>query len=320
MPVFYNQAALGGTELRAIEFIKYVDPQISDKFYIHFSRYNGPDPENRGLKEILYCQDTHSDPMYDHLKNGGYNKFERVVFASNWQMQNFINFYGIPWYKCAVVKNFIDPVEIVEYSEKPTDKIRLVYQPTPHRGLQILVPVFDRLTKDFPGLLELDVFSSFKIYGWAEADEKYKDLFKQCEDHPDINYHGSKPNLEIKEALKKSHIWGYPCIWLETSCCSLIEAMSAMALCVHPNYGPLSETAANWSMIYQWNQNINDHAGNFYAILKGIIHKHIDLFSNDSLMMGYKSRMALQKICFDQFHSWSSAGKGEWEALLKSMV
>ena len=92
--------------------------------------------------------------------------------------------------------------------------------------------------------VHLDVFSSFNAYGWAERDEPYQELFDKIEAHPQMTYHGFKPNNIVRNALQKAHIFAYPSIWMETSCIALMEAMSAGLMCVHPNLAALPETAA----------------------------------------------------------------------------
>ena len=85
---------------------------------------------------------------------------------------------GIPYFKSIVLNNAIDPIEPLE---KPDDKIRLIYHPTPHRGLELLVPVFEALCNEHNDI-ELDVYSSFKIYGWEQRDDQYKQLFDRCKE------------------------------------------------------------------------------------------------------------------------------------------
>ena len=64
-----------------------------------------------------------------------------------------------------------------------------------------------------------------------------------------------------------SHIFAYPSTWKETSCLCLIEAMSAGLICVHPRYGALSETAANWTRAYPWHEDKKKHEYLFQAEL-----------------------------------------------------
>lgn len=296
--------ANGGTELMKRGLEQRLDPELLKHFHITASRYRGGDPNKIN---IYWLHDLPGDPESAHIANGGWNNFEKLVFVSNWQMQAYQAYYGIPWYKCIVLQNAIDPIPV---GEKSKDKIKLIYNTTPHRGLELVVPVFTVLANKYDNV-ELDVFSSFKAYGWEQRDEPYKELFKMCEDHPKINYHGYQPNDVVRQALAEAHIQAYPSIWVETSCIALMEAMSAKCLCVHPNYGALYETAANWTWMYQWTQDNRDHANMFYGFLDNAIAN----YWTDSV----QSRIAGQKSYADVFYSWEYR-KHQWEALLTSIL
>ena len=80
-------------------------------------------------------------------------------------MHTFCMGLGVPYDNCHVMRNAIDPVP-TNLIKKPDTKeqIRLIYHTTPHRGLELLVPVFE-FYKEYDNSY-LDVFSSFEIYGW----------------------------------------------------------------------------------------------------------------------------------------------------------
>ncbi len=309
IPNEVNKNANGGTELMARRIAESLNPELLKEFQIINSRVRNIDESKL---RILICHDLPGDPESEHLANEGWNKFHRIVFVSNWQMQNYISYYNIPWSKCIVMQNAINPIDF-SMKDKSRDKIRLVYHTTPHRGLQILIPVFKKLAEEFP-FITLDVFSSFKIYGWEQRDKQYESLFDECKNHPQINYHGFVPNDKLREELKTKHIFAYPSIWLETSCISLMEAMSAGLICVHPNYGALFETASNWTHMYQWSENINQHANIFYSVLRSAI---LDLREMDDNT--FKNKIMAQKSYVDVFYNWEMR-KNQWNALLTGML
>lgn len=298
--------AMGGTELMKYGLDARLPQDLLDNFQIFASRVEEDlDPSRI---RVLWLHDLPGDPASEHLKNGGWNKFHRLVFVSNWQMQAYIQHYNIPWSKCVVLQNAIVPVD---EHEKPNDgTIRLAYWATPHRGLNILVPVFDKLCEKYDNI-ELDVYSSFKLYGWEQQDEQFKPLFDACEAHPKINYHGTVDNATLRENLTKTHIMAYPSIWPETSCICLMEAMSAGLLCVHPNFAALYETAANWTNMYQWNEDPNTHASHFYAALDA----SIESFFNE----GVQSRLASQQSYANVFYNWQLRSF-QWEQFLISLL
>lgn len=296
----------GGSELMAERLEKRIDPELLKHFQIHVSRVGQVDSSKI---QLLQLQDLPGDPASDHLKNGGFNKFEKLIFVSNWQMQNYIQYYGIPWYKCVVLTNAIEPIT---FEEKPSDRVNIIYHTTPHRGLELLVPAFNQLSKEFPDV-HLDVYSSFSIYGWDDRDKPYEQLFQAIKDNKQATYHGAKPNEEVREALKKAHIFAYPNIWMETSCMALMEAMSAGCVCVHPNYGALYETAGQYTWMYQWQDNKQDHLNMFYSILKGAVQtvKESDETLNHALRA--------QASYADRFYNVDIKAQA-WTSLLKSYL
>jgi glycosyltransferase involved in cell wall biosynthesis len=303
----YSGSAKGGTELMKEKLAKAMPPELLDKFQIFVSRVH-EELSDKHVR-ILWLHDLAGDPESEHLANNGWSRFHKLIFTSNWQMRGYIERYNILWSKCMVIRNGIEPIE---WKDKDRSKIKLVYTPTPHRGLNILYPVFNKLAQEYDDI-ELDVYSSFKLYGWEDRDKPYQDLFKALEEHPKVNYHGTVPNDVLRQALQESHIFAYPSIWAETSCLCLIEAMSAGLVCVHSNYGALSETAANWTHMYQYNENANDHANIFYIALKSAIE---DVQNLDEA--SYNSKILTQKAYADVFYNWELLQQ-QWLALLTSL-
>ncbi len=258
--------AKGGTELMT-DFLKQnVPAELLDKFQIVPSRIGELDESK---VRIFYAHDLPGDPGAEPLKDGGWQRFHRLVFVSYWQRQSYVNHYNIPYSKTTVLHNTIKPIPRI-ITDVPPETIRLIYHPTPHRGLNILVHVFEKLAEEYDNV-HLDVYSSFKLYGWESRDKDFKALYDLIENHPKMTYHGTVDNEVIREALTKSHIFAYPSIWPETSCICLMEAMSAGLVCVHPDFAALPETAANMTWMYNFHENVNDHARIFYQVLKEAI-------------------------------------------------
>jgi len=267
-----SKNANGGTEMMRKRLIDNVDSELLSDVAIHFSRpRHVPADVN---KNILYCHDLAQDPDNTILRNEKWKQFDHFVFVSQWQRDQYNAMYGIPFSKCSIIQNAIETT--YEPRKKSTEQIRFIYHTTPHRGLELLYPVFDALTKVHDNI-HLDVFSSFSIYGWEQRDEPYRETFMELTDHPHITYHGAQPNGTVLEALKQSHIFLYPCIWQETSCIAMIEAIRCGVLCIHPNLGALSETSANATIQYNYNEDKSAHANIAYAYAKQVL----DIQKND---------------------------------------
>lgn len=301
-----NEHSNGGTELQTKSIFNGLQKEELEGVQIITSRVRNLD--NSKIK-IYHLHDLPLDPEAKHLESKeSRDRFNKLVFVSNWQYQQYRDYLGVPYdANSTVIPNFIDPLSFVE---KPTDKIRLIYTPTPHRGLEILVPVFLALAKNDPDI-ELHVFSSFNLYGWPERDKPYEPLFKICKEHPQIKYHGTQPYEVVRAAYEQAHIFAYPCIWQETSCRTLIEAMSAGCICIHPNFGALPETSAGLTLMYDGNiEDINQHANMFAHTLKHAI----EAAKNNA----YERMLGFAKCYIDTTHSTQSV-MPRWRMLINSL-
>lgn len=298
--------AMGGTEIMKYGLHDRLRPELRDKVQIICSRVRDVDPDK---PSILWLHDLPNDPESAKLNDPEWREqFAKIVCVSDWQMQQYNLVKGVPYGESIVLKNAIDPLPSVE--KNFDDGIRLIYHPTPHRGLEILFPVFEALCETYDNIT-LDVFSSFELYGWPERDKQYEKLFEKLKEHPKVNYHGSQPNEVVREALTNAHIFAYPSIWPETSCICLMEAMSAGLLCVHPNYAALPETAGQWTSMYQWNEDFQTHANVFYQYLNAAIRR---VQAPD-----VQNMVNNQKMYADMFYSWSGRVQ-QWEAMIEQLT
>lgn len=295
----------GGTEMVKRGLAERLPAGLADEFQVICSRV-------RELEEdkirVYWLHDLPEDPETNHLKEeNSRNRFHRLVFCGNWQYNRYRDFLGIPPSKDhIVIETPIDPFKSVE---KKKDKIRMIYTSTPQRGLQLLVPVFKKLAEKYDNI-HLDVFSSFKIYGWDEADKNFEPLYDEIREHPQMTYHGFAPNETVREHLLDAHILAYPSIWLECNSRSVIEAMSAGVLCVHPNTGGLPDTAGGMNFMYQADADHNTHANLFYHALEhaiSVIHKEET-----------ESYLKLVKAYADSRYNWTKVA-AQWKDLLEGL-
>lgn len=295
-------APRGGTELMA-DRINSLPPELLSKFQIIHSRVRELDSSK---KKIYVLHDLAGDPEVAHLANDGWKRFDKLVFVSHWQQQMYNAYLGVPFGAGVVLQNAINPIEV---HEKPTDKIRLMYFSTPHRGLELLYPAFDHLYEKWGDKIELNVFSSFGLYGWEDRDKPYEKLFDTLKSHKGINYSKAVSNERIREELKRSHILAYPSIWQETSCLVLIEAMCAGLTCVHSSLAALPETAVGSTYMYDYTENKQDHLNRFYDVLDEAV---------ENVDMGYGTSDAKVEF-FNEFYSWDYR-RHQWETLLTSLL
>lgn len=295
----------GGTELLHRELLKQLSPELKDKFQIICSRFRELEPDKI---PIFWLHDLFTDPEVQRLAEPNFRaQFKKLIFVSDWQFQTYNLGLGVPYSDSIVIKNSIHPID-VDIDSKPTDKINLIYHTTPHRGLEILIPAFESLCKIYDNL-NLDVFSSFKAYGWEHRDAPYQHIFDFCEKHPNITYHGWQPNDVVREKLKNAHIFAYPSIWKETSCLAAIEAVSAGALVVCPNLGALKETVGDMGVVYHWNENLNIHTQNFANILNSVIQN----------FQSFSDLRRNAKLRIDTLYSWQN-NLPQWNYTLNQIL
>lgn len=295
----------GGTEMMKRGLAERLSPDLADDFQVICSRVR---ELNEDKIRVYWLHDLPEDPETNHLhKPESRDRFHKFVFCGQWQYYRYQHALGMPYdNKSVVIETAIDPIKFVEKSK---DEIRLIYTSTPQRGLELLVPVFEKLAEKYDNII-LDVFSSYKIYGWDEADSRFEKVFDRCRNHPRINYHAFAPNEVVREHLQKAHIHAYPSIWTECNSRSVIEAMSAGALCVHPNYGGLIDTSGGMNFMYQGHHDHNMHANIFYHSLDNAIQ-----VVNTEQVQSY---LQLVKMYADSRYNWTKITQ-QWEDTLSGL-
>lgn len=304
-----SKNANGGTEIAKRKLACIIDPSLLKHFQIISSRVRELDESKI---RVLWQHDLSQDPESAKLRDKSFQeKFHKFVYISNWQMNQYQLYHGLPYdTKSIVLESAIEPADSMLRYKHDDGKIHLVYTSTPQRGLDILVSVFQYLADKYDDI-HLDVFSSFKIYGWEDADKQYEPLYDQIRNHPQMTYHGFVPNEELKSHLNSCDIFAYPSIWMETSCRAMLEAMSAQLVCVHPNYGALAETSGSLNVMYQGTMDKVEHANIFASHLEAAIQfvrdkKHEDMVRFNKVYVD--SRYNLDRI------------KRQWEGMLTELL
>lgn len=306
--------ANGGTELTKRILSKAIPADMLEQVQIVPTRIRELDETK---VRIYWANEIAEDPESQKYAVDYNNraKFHCAVFVSNWLYQRFQMVHRMPWEsRNQVIESAIEPITVDEDKFTFDKEVRLVYNSTPNRGLSLLVPVFAKLHEKYGDKIHLDVFSSFNLYGWPEMDEQFKPLYKACEDHPGITYQGFKPHEEVVDWLGTyGHIHAYPCIYPETSCRTVIEAMSAKLLCVHSNYAVLPETTAGQNLMYAGDQDPNVHASIFYNALDQAINTY--LVNRDSVL----NKLQFNKFLVDNRYGVQKIGE-QWASLIKVLL
>ena len=259
-----SQYSNGGTELMKRLLGSRLDPTLLDNFQIIASRVRELDDTKI---RIAYFHDLANDTEVLKFKDKQYrSQFHHFVFISDWQYQQFRDYLGFPFDEtCSVIEHGYDPISVDWNAKQSAECLKFTYTSTPQRGLNILVPVFAKFSEDKD--VHLDVFSSYKIYGWEEMDKQFEPLYEVIRNHPKMTYHGVVSHQELLEYLPTAHVFAYPSTWTETSCRAMEEAMCAGLMCIHPNLGALPDTSGRLTQMYQGHSDQNFHANIFYREL-----------------------------------------------------
>lgn len=306
--------ARGGTEMMAERLNAMIDGELLKDFKIIHSRVRDRFFEE-GKKHILLCHDTAGDPEAQHLsKQESRNRFAKICFVSNYQYNTYRVQLGVPYGCSTVMRNAIVPIE--KHDKNYDEQIRFIYHTTPHRGLHILVAVFDELYKQFGDKIHLDVYSSFEIYNSSHRDDIYKQVFAACEEHPGISNHGTVSNEEIRKALKRAHVFAYPSIWEETSCIAAIEAMSAKCAILCPSYAALPETTGGFAFETPFDENVDKMANAFYQ--SAVVLTDVLVNQREKFFDSLKAKVEFQSVYAEAMYNIEDRVR-DWNSLLTTL-
>ena len=216
-------------------------------------------------KNVIWQQLNTNEESVFALKDTKFvEQIDYFVWVSYWVYEKYRQVYNIPAYKSIIIRNATQPVK---FKPRAKGKIKLVYTSTPWRGLDILVDAFKQLNRDD---VELDVFSSTKIYGpnfEKQTQGQFDWLWDLCKNTPGINYHGYADNDTVRKYVNDAHIFAYPNTFEETSCIAAIEALTAGCRVITSGYGALPETCGDWATYIPYGPNREVMGKRFAAIL-----------------------------------------------------
>lgn len=298
----------GGTEL-LYSYLKTALPDLCDQVQIILSR-----PEQVTLEDkprILWLHDLPQDPASAVLRDPSYRtQFNKIVFVSHWQQQQYAQYLGIPYQEGVVLKNAVPYRESTLPKARHDGKLRFAYTSTPHRGLAVLAAAADALAQERQDW-ELHVYSSFHLYGWTEQDKQFQPLYDKLKENPCVVYHGTQSNRVVRDALDATHVLVYPSTYPETSCLAIQEALMAGCLCITSSYGALPETCAEWAWMFQFDERPEVMVQRTYTNMKQALDYYDDPHVQNSIKV--------QSVYYQQFYSFETR-VDPWKRLLESVV
>jgi len=306
-----NQNPRGGTELQLEYLRKHVPSEILDQVQITTS-VPEKEPLHPTKLNVLWQKNSYDQPNLApwFQDKSNHKKYDWYVFNSHWNYEKFRMMFDIPTEKCLVIKNGIDDIKPRNLTQKK-DKIKLIFHPTPWRGLNVILAAMQYIKN--PNI-HLDVYSSTEVYGkgfYEANDKQYQALYEQAKQLPNVSYIGYQPNEYIKEHLHEYDIFAYPSIWEETFCISAIEAMAAGLYIITTDYGALYETCAEFSSYIPYQKNSLALAQNFAFA--------IDTIATKLTEPGIVKHLELQIEYTNNFYNWKKQGNA-WANFLKGAL
>jgi len=301
----------GGTELQYEFLERYVDKELLNKVQICTS-IPGKIPLLSNKVNILWQKNSYDQPnIYPWFSNKeNHVQYDWYVFNSNWNLENFRKHFDIPCEKCVVIKNGVTTI-VPTKPYKKGDPIKLIFHPTPWRGLNVILAAMQLIKNP---LITLDVYSSTQVYGdefKKHNDSKYSDLYEQAKILKNVNYIGYKPNEYILDNLQNYHIFAFPSIWEETFCISALESMAAGLYIITTNYGALYETCAEFPTYINYEKSFESLAKKFAFAIESC--------ANFLHEQGIQDHLEFQKKYVQQYYSWQKQGK-MWTQFLKGAI
>ena len=301
----------GGTELQYKFLQDYVDKSLLEQFQICLS-VPGRIPLAANKINILWEKMAPDQPHFQKFfkDKDQIEQYDYYVFNSHWNYEQFRKTFSIPHEKCTVIKNGIPDIKKRDPEQKK-DKIKLIYHPTPWRGLSVLLGAM-QLVKN--SNIELDVYSSTKVYGSdfeKENDDQYKALYEQAKVLPNVNYIGYKPHEYILDNLHKYDAFVYPNIWEETFCISALEALACGLYVVTTDNGALYETCSEFPVYIPMDTNLKNLAIQFAAV--------IDDLPDQMNNKGFQYHLKFQQKFYNHFYNWKNIAS-HWTNFLKGAI
>ncbi len=301
----------GGTELQYEFLKKYVSENILDQFQICLS-VPGQVPLSANKINILWQKMAPDQPHFQQFFNDKeqIKQYDYYVFNSHWNYEQFRKTFDIPADKSTVIKNGIPDIKLRDPKPK-REKIKLIYHPTPWRGLSVLLGAM-QLVKN-PNI-SLDVYSSTKVYGSdfeKDNDKTYTALYEQAKNLPNVNYIGYKPNEYILENLHTYDAFVYPNIWEESFCISALESLACGLYVATTDNGALYETCSEFPVYIPTDTNYRNLAMQFASVIDGIPEQ----INDEQLHIHLK----FQQNFFNHFYSWKSIGD-QWKRFLEGAL
>jgi glycosyltransferase involved in cell wall biosynthesis len=209
------------------------DPKEDRDILIFFRGPNSKGIDAKG-KKIWFSCDQATVGSYKSLAA----EVDKVVTISPFHAEYFKNQYGI--------ENTITidlPVRHYDYDnvDYVKDPMKILYCSVPERGLEALVPIWERITEAIPEA-ELHITSDHRLWDRrypANISANYRLMYAKF---PNVTYHSAIKRRELVKLQLESSIHLYPLTYPELFCIANAECQYAGAYPITSNGWALAST------------------------------------------------------------------------------
>ena len=260
-------------------------------------------------RTIFWTGDAFDQPALRNFEHDSLQDNIDLVFCvSNWHRQTFIETFKLAEEKVIATRNGFSPELIPSGARKQWN--RAAYSSTPFRGLDVLLKIFPQIRRSVPDI-SLDVFSSMKVYGMTDADDRrqFGSLYDAAA-QPGVTLHGSVAQPVLLNNLANTGLFLYPNTFDETSCMAAIEAQAAGCVVVTSAKAGLCETVEHGQtgILLKGNPQSAGYQNEFVRTV-------CELLRQPQFLEGF-SRAATERAF--QKYTWASIAS-EWTAILERM-
>jgi GR25 family glycosyltransferase involved in LPS biosynthesis len=193
-------------------------------------------------------------PISTKLKNFFcLTEWHKTLFLQNFKLMEKITHpmhYGIDF------DNFLLVDSIIKV------KNSFIYSSFPNKGLLILLKMWPQIQSKYSDAT-LNIFTDV-TNAWANSN--YPSEMKKIIDllyiykskYTNITNHGWVDKKTLGEYWKKSHIWFYPCKFVETFCLTALEAAVSKTIAITNDLGALQDTVGNRGIIIPGNSETDE--------------------------------------------------------------
>lgn len=189
-------------------------------------------------------------------------QIDGFLLVSHYQSKRFIESFDIHPKQVYIVRNGIgrpfEEAALTEWSGEDGQELTddeywgkkekvFVYTTTPFRGLHHLIPIWAAVIKNCPDA-KLKVVSGMSLYGQQNSDQ-IKNIFTALKELKNVTLIEPTGQEELKKHISSALCMLYPCTFPETSCISVLEAMSQHVYILSTQLGALGETTAGFGTL-----------------------------------------------------------------------